>query len=839
MGFQAFPRYLYIHISPFPYAKRSIRKSNQASKFPNRYQFHSIDPQSFISWLPVQQKNNGDKSSVENDVPISLCCRRSKWLQPLLNWISNQPARDWLLVIDELTDEAFTSLSATFIPVQSTEDLRESSLVGPQISIMMGQLYCHENFPLTLVSVGAENEPGNKGATKYCEMFPEAVVIDEDTLEVLEILSDAPLFMLYTKACDDVTLKIQNPEASYFFRTHSWRSDLPGSGFSQDPRVFRQGMSMTKTVFSVHQVLVENPRAVEILYLISVFHDGDVPMTLLFRDDDNVRTFHGAIRKLLNLSLMEISADENYVTCPMLVRKYIQDRLKEQNILELWRKKAIEVLIERFPHGDASHWRGCEALLPHVHEILAFEANNNAFQLNRANLLEKIASFHTDRGFYQQAYSEYDEAFKIYKAQYGEKHAMTFETARKRAGSLFYLGRYDAAYMVMLHNAIIQEEVLGEGHPDLLTNLNSLALVLQKQGKHKEAITMYGKAINANLRLHTEANVDTFIMKSNLAILLNETGDYVTAQMVHEEVLEGRRTLLGPSDPATIESMSALASVLKSQGRYIEAAEVNENALALAIPVLGEDHPTTLSIKNNLAISLERLGKYAESVELHQSILETRLAKERENHPDVISSRLNLGTVLEKLKQYGRAADELTEALASALDTLGAESPTTLRITNSLGLVRLRQGEFLLAEKMFRSSLEPTIKIYTENNMETLITKNNLAGALQRRGKLFEADELNRGNMATAFEVLGPRHPFTLRTRNNAAEVLRELAQLTDISEADRRQYLLEALNLHEYALTGREAALPPDHPDISISRHNLERVRQLVETLGHETLAL
>ena len=39
----------------------------------------------------------------------------------------------------------------------------------------------------------------------------------------------------------------------------------------------------------------------------------------------------------------------------------------------------------------------------------------------------------------------------------------------------------------------LTERLLGKEHPDTLTSMNTLALVLSDQGKHKQAEEMYGR----------------------------------------------------------------------------------------------------------------------------------------------------------------------------------------------------------------------------------------------------------------------------------------------------------------------------------------------------------
>jgi tetratricopeptide (TPR) repeat protein len=115
----------------------------------------------------------------------------------------------------------------------------------------------------------------------------------------------------------------------------------------------------------------------------------------------------------------------------------------------------------------------------------------------------------------------------------------------------------------------IQEKVLGREHPDTLTSMNNLALVLDSQGK------------------------------------------YEVAERMHREVLEGRKKVLGREHPSTLTSVYCLAFLLQKRGHYTQAVELYERACSGYAKVIGPDHPTTAncrlhysSLKDEMAIGI-------------------------------------------------------------------------------------------------------------------------------------------------------------------------------------------------------------------------------------------
>jgi tetratricopeptide (TPR) repeat protein len=876
-------------------------------------QFRSADPKSLVGWIPASNGQDVDISGTKSTKVISIPCRRSDGLQPLLDWLSNHPASDWLLVVDSDQEKFFAELSALLKPVFSSKELLDSSPLQPRIGLITGELYFDENFPLRTTSLEADRHYSKDPTNDFRATFSKFRTTDEETGRLLEILNRAPLAILYVEVNESETLRNSAKHwhtSSFIFHASGLQTaaqpdpykilDITAKASEADTKTAYDGLAekyhpdkneeptaneklaeaqtayeilsdpkkkeaydqfgpaafkpyvgfsrllddtskqetshgqtfsapeaiSKRLAFSLNQVRVENPRAIEILYLMSVLDEAGVQETLLIDQHENVRGFHAATRKLQRFSLVGTSEDGQHFWLPSLERTFVRNELIEQKLLSTWQRNAIELLIDRFPPGDESYWRGCRALLPHVQRALEYETPNKVSRLNRANLLRKVANFEQHRGLYQEAYRKSDEAFKLYKSdtRFGEKHTTTVQIARECAQLLYMQGNYPAARAMMQHTAKILHEILPEGHPDKLKDLNSLASVLQEQGDYKAAKSLYERAIAANIELHGVQNVNTLNMKFNLAGLLNILGDYDEARKKHQEVLNDRRAALGASSPATIESMSSLASVLEAQGQFSEAAMMNQEALALAKLVLGEGHPTTLSTANNLAVALGQLGRHDESVPILRQVLDVRL-KDGDDHSEVITSRLNLAVALEKRGEYGIAAAQLELALDSAKRALGEDHPTTLHITNTLALVYLRQGDFAGGEKMLRAALGPTIEIYEKNHIQTLIIQNNLGGALQRQGKLVQAVKKHRETMDASAELLGSKYPFALRSRNNTAEALRELAELPSTSEVDRREHLLKALELQRYALAGRKEVLPPDHPDVFVSIFNVGQI--------------
>ena len=62
---------------------------------------------------------------------------------------------------------------------------------------------------------------------------------------------------------------------------------------------------------------------------------------------------------------------------------------------------------------------------------------------------------------------------------------------------------------------------------------------------------------------------DTLTSMSHLAVVLSSQGKYIEAEQMHQQTLELKQKVLGLEHPDTLTSMSHLGAVLSMQGKYV------------------------------------------------------------------------------------------------------------------------------------------------------------------------------------------------------------------------------------------------------------------------------
>jgi tetratricopeptide (TPR) repeat protein len=180
---------------------------------------------------------------------------------------------------------------------------------------------------------------------------------------------------------------------------------------------------------------------------------------------------------------------------------------------------------------------------------------------------------------------------------------------------------------------------------------------------------------------------------------------------------------------------------------------------------------------------------------------------------------------------YASARSILDRALAIS-ETLGPEHPSKAAILNSLASLLQAQGNLSEARKYCERALEICEKVLGPSHPDTAENLNDLGYLLQEQKDMQGARHLLDRALAIR-EDIDPLHPDTATCLNNLGLWF----------EAQEDEDFASAQQYFERALTIREMALKPGHPDIAVSLHNLasclQEQQKLMEALLYYKRAL
>ncbi len=408
-----------------------------------------------------------------------------------------------------------------------------------------------------------------------------------------------------------------------------------------------------------------------------------------------------------------------------------------------------------------------------------------------------------------------EPAAMLYEERVGQRlQAQESEDAIKTCGCALSLAM-DAVWLKLgekLATRLLKtrEHILGPEHPDTLSSLNNLGVLLSDKGDYDGAEACYRRALAGREKALGPEHPDTLSSIGNLGVLLWETGNYEGAEEYYRRALTGQNKVLGPDHPDTLSSLNNLGVLLKKKGDYEEAEAYYRLVLDARENALGPEHPDTLSSLNNLGVLLKDKGDYDGAEVYYRQALAGREKALGPEHPDTLSSLNNLGFLLKNKGDHEGAEAYYRRALAGMERTLGPEHAYTLSILNNFGDLLVNKGDYDGAEVYYRQALEGRFRALGPDHPDTLDSVYNLANLSKKKGNLAEAEALHRQALAGREKALGPDHFSTLSSLNNLAVLLKKKGESA------------EAELLYRRVLSGREKRLGPDHPQTLNSANNL-----------------
>jgi eukaryotic-like serine/threonine-protein kinase len=301
-----------------------------------------------------------------------------------------------------------------------------------------------------------------------------------------------------------------------------------------------------------------------------------------------------------------------------------------------------------------------------------------------------------------------------------------------------------------------------------------------------------------------EAPVDLAQALNTLGMILHRNGRYDEAEEHLQRALALREAALGEDHENVAASLHNLALVAKARDRLDQAAALFERAQAIKEAQFGPRHPRILNGLQQLAMLRRDQGRLDEALALTARVLELRLAVHGADSVPAASAHNEMGSMLHDLGRYREAMEHYRESLRAYEASLGADSPSAAVSMNNLASVLEDRGEFKAAEALFRRSLAIRIQAHGEAHPAVARARNNLGRVLLRQDRLDEARALLEQALAQRLALFGEAHRETLGSRALLADALRAEGRLeAALAAFEALQPQAERMGLFPTALAG------------------------------------
>lgn len=305
---------------------------------------------------------------------------------------------------------------------------------------------------------------------------------------------------------------------------------------------------------------------------------------------------------------------------------------------------------------------------------------------------------------FNEKLEDYDRALQIYSRvlalqedMIGEIHPNTAATYQDVGLVQAKKGRFDNALRSLQKCLEIQEEVFGPYSPEVAITRSHLGHTIVLRGddsdelmEHRGALQQYRKALVIRERCLGEDHLDVAGSYQNIGESLCKLGDFQGALAAYRESLSILESLLGENHADVATGHSLLGGVLYQQGDFQGAMEEYSIALAIREEVFGKTHQATADSHTEIGKLLAEVQDYEEAESRHRKALRIRDTVINRESPESAESHYLIGFVLNQKGDYGEALKEHKIAHSIRLKILSKKHPDTKA---SLRAIRANENE--------------------------------------------------------------------------------------------------------------------------------------------------
>jgi hypothetical protein len=126
--------------------------------------------------------------------------------------------------------------------------------------------------------------------------------------------------------------------------------------------------------------------------------------------------------------------------------------------------------------------------------------------------------------------------------------------------------------------------------------------LLNGKGDYSGSEQLHRRALEIRERVLRMEHPDTLSSVSGLAVMLDCKGDYTSAELLYRRVYQAQERTLGPEHPDTLANVSNLTGLLKCKGDYAGAEPLYHRSFVGLLKIsqkIGQYHPFFPSVESN------------------------------------------------------------------------------------------------------------------------------------------------------------------------------------------------------------------------------------------------
>lgn len=264
---------------------------------------------------------------------------------------------------------------------------------------------------------------------------------------------------------------------------------------------------------------------------------------------------------------------------------------------------------------------------------------------------------------------------------------------------------------------------------EIATAYNRIGIVYGYQGKNKQALVCYQKALVIEGKMKNTHGIAR--AKSNIARVHWDKGNYVKAIVYYEQVLSIFQQLGNLQAEVAIQDNLGLC--------YFEIGDYTRSLNHLLTSLKLKE---TLNDSTELITSYNHLGRFYTKTKNYKKALgfykkSQKILENSQNQYRLAILNENLGLLYQSMGNQQEALKYLEKSLK--IDTVQGFNSLLPSLYNSVGLSYLKQGKHNEALTFFQKSIQTMRDLEVQNNDLSMIVYNNLGILLEKQGKTDKA----------------------------------------------------------------------------------------------------
>lgn len=304
-------------------------------------------------------------------------------------------------------------------------------------------------------------------------------------------------------------------------------------------------------------------------------------------------------------------------------------------------------------------------LLAVAHRALEIAGLLNDGASDESGLVAGTAELHMQVSEYVEALILYRHAVQYLVASRGEEAEETLRGYHNLAFVLDRLGRHEEALPIYEHAAELATSALGLRHSLVAVIKSSWAESLAQSGRTDQAASVAHESLEAIRSIPSPKREDLVRCLTSARIVFATAGLSADAVAISRELVVLQR---GDSAAEDGRQLNDLAVTLSDAGRYKEALDAALRSLELLGKEYGDDALIVATPLNTLAMIYASLGKPDEALPYIQRSAELTEARLGPAHIEAAKKRINEVLILSNLNR-DKEAIEVMERIAPVIET--------------------------------------------------------------------------------------------------------------------------------------------------------------------------